>query len=123
VIESLNGVDSFVDSLLDMRHRRNCAVVYSLDRPRLPSGFYDHEMAVGIDKDSLMGVISFVDEENYVSRGSKGGEIGEYMLLGHVREFVPGSEIPADAIRRAVKEFLESGGKIPACIEWKVEEW
>jgi hypothetical protein len=45
------------------------------------------------------------------------------MLLGHVREFMPGSEIPIDLVRQAVKEFLGSGGQVPTCIEWQKEEF
>jgi hypothetical protein len=55
--------------------------------------------------------------------GSVDRDIVEYMLLGHVREFMPGSEIPVERIRQAVKEFLGNGGEIPTCIEWQEEEF
>jgi hypothetical protein len=39
VIGSADKVDSFIDSLLNGKHEQNCAVVYSLDRPSLASGY------------------------------------------------------------------------------------
>ncbi|MFI6151618.1 Imm1 family immunity protein [Kitasatospora sp. NPDC051170] len=123
LLSSADDVDSFIDALLNGRHDRNCAVVYSLDRPTLPSGYRDHELAVGVDRIARTGALTLADDENLVSKGSVDRGIGEYMLLGHVREFMPGSEIPIENVRRAVKEFLENGGRLPTCIEWQEEEF
>lgn len=123
LVDSVEGVDSFIDSLLDGQHDRNCAVVYSLDRPLLPSGYWDHEMAVGVDRVTQVGTVTFVDESNHAPRGSMNRGIVEYMLLGHVREFMPGSEISIELVRQAVKEFLTGGGQLPTCIEWQDEQF
>ncbi|MEU4095585.1 Imm1 family immunity protein [Streptomyces sp. NPDC026673] len=123
LLASANDVDSFIDALLNGRHDRSCAVVYSLDRPTLPSGYWDHELAVGVDRVAQVGALTLADDGNFVSKGSIDRGIVEYMLLGHVREFMAGSEIPIELVRRAVKEFLGSGGRIPACIEWQEEEF
>ncbi|WP_031064561.1 Imm1 family immunity protein [Streptomyces sp. NRRL WC-3742] len=122
-LSSADDVDSFIDALLNGRHDRNCAVVYSLDRPTLPSGYRDHELAVGVDRIARTGALTLADDENLVSKGTVDRGIGEYMLLGHVREFMPGSEIPIENVRQAVKEFLENGGRLPTCIEWQEEEF
>ncbi|MEU2626314.1 Imm1 family immunity protein [Kitasatospora sp. NPDC007106] len=123
VVDSADEVDSFIDSLLNGRHEQNCAVVYSLARPLLASGYPDHELAIGLDRVTQMGALTFAEDENFVSKGSVNRGIVEYMLLGHVREFMPGSEIPVHRVRQAVKEFLGNGGKIPTCIEWQEEEF
>ncbi|MFI0967276.1 Imm1 family immunity protein [Streptomyces sp. NPDC021080] len=123
VLRSADDVDSFIDSLLNGPYDQNCAVVYSLDRPTLPSGYRDHELAVGTGKVARMGALAFTEDDGFASKGSIDRGILEYMLLGHVREFVPGSEIPVELVRRAVKEFLENGGRLPACIEWKDGEF
>ncbi|MFE2301564.1 Imm1 family immunity protein [Streptomyces sp. NPDC059445] len=123
VLRSADDVDSFVECLLNGPYDRNCAVVYSLDRPTLASGYYDHEFSVGVDRVVQMGALTFVEDVNHVSKGSIDRGILEYMLLGHVREFVPGSEISLELVRRGLKEFLENGGRIPTCIEWKEEEF
>lgn len=70
-----------------------------------------------------MGALTFAEDENFASKGSVDRGIVEYMLLGHVREFMPGSEIPVERVRQAVKEFLRNGGEIPTCIEWQEEEF
>ncbi|MEV7388335.1 Imm1 family immunity protein [Streptomyces sp. NPDC091215] len=87
----------------------------------MSSGYWDHELAVGVDRVAQMGALTLSVDDGYVSKGSMDRGIGEYMLLGHVREFMPGSEIPIELVRRAVKEFLSGGGRIPTCIEWQAE--
>lgn len=123
LLTSADDVDSFIDSLLNERHDRNCAVVYSLDRPPLPSGYRDHELAVGLDKVAQVGVLALAEDGNFASKGSMDRGVVEYMLLGHSREFMAGSEIPIELVRQAVKEFLSNGGRIPTCIEWQEEEF
>ncbi|MER6301603.1 Imm1 family immunity protein [Kitasatospora sp. NPDC001539] len=123
VLGSAEDVDSFIDSLLNGPHDQNCAVVHSLDRPTLPSGYRDHELAVGLDRVAQVGALAFAEDGNFASKGAVDRGIVEYMLLGHVREFMPGSEIPIANVRQAVKEFLENGGWLPTCIEWQDEEF
>jgi hypothetical protein len=42
-----------------------------------------------------------------------------YYYLDHDHEYPRDSDISIDAIRRAVKEFLASGGKRPTCVQWQ----
>lgn len=95
-----------------------------MERSKLPSGFFDHELAVGVDRTNQMGVVTLrVGDDNFASQGSVDRGILEYMLMGHVREFMPNSEISIGDIREVVKEFLLNGGKMPTCIEWQMEEF
>lgn len=124
LLNSVESVDAFVDELLTACHDRNCALVFSMDRPLLPSGFFDHELAVGVDSLAQVGVATLrLDGGSVSSAGVLNRGIAEYMLMGHVREFMPGSEIPIECIRQVVKEFLLSGGNRPTCIEWQDEEF
>ena len=119
ILNSVDDVDAFIDALLKGPHDRNCGLVFSMDRPRLPSGYFDHELSVGVDRVAGVGVMALQDDGNYASRGSVDRGILEYMLMGHVREFAEGSEISIDLIRQAVREFLLNGGRQPSCIDWK----
>lgn len=115
-------VDAMFDALPTGRHDRACASVHALDRPRLPSGYFDHQLYVGVDRVAGVGVLSLADEGNLATKGALDRGVVEYMLLGHAKEFMPGSEIPLPLVRRAVKEFLANGGRLPTCVDWQDEE-
>jgi hypothetical protein len=124
VLKTADEVDAFVDALLNEPHDRNCALIFALDRPLLPSGFFDHELAVGVDRTTQTGVATLrMEDDNLASRGSVDRGIVEYILMGHAREFMPGSEIPIADIRLLVKEFLSDGSRCPARIAWKEEQF
>jgi hypothetical protein len=55
-------IDALVDKLLTGTADTNVAVLYSLERNELPSGFPDHELRVGVDRDRQVGVVAFMDE-------------------------------------------------------------
>jgi hypothetical protein len=63
-------------------------------------------------------------EGNVVTLGSPEGR-GEvsYFIVGNATEFPDRSEIPIDLVRRAVKEFMVSGGQRPMCVQWQVPEF
>ncbi len=42
---------------------------------------------------------------------------------GEFTEFPGPCEIPVGLVRRAVKEFLTSGGQRPTCVRWQVPEY
>ena len=48
--------------------------------------------------------------------------IPSYFIVGNAIEFPDRSKIPIDLVRRAVKEFLASGGQRPTCVQWQVPE-
>ncbi len=123
LIQSPSDVDSLIDVLLASRPSENLAALHSLERPLMPAGVPDHELLVGVDGDLQVGVLSFMDDGNFVSLdSSKGrGEIS-YSIMGNATEFPSRSEIPIALVRQAVKEFLSSGGQRPTCIQWQEPE-
>ncbi|MFD0034090.1 Imm1 family immunity protein [Streptomyces sp. NPDC127172] len=123
-LRSPEDVDKLIDELLASDCSENMAVLHSMERPLLPSGFPDHELMVGANGDLQVGVLSFMDDGNFVSLGPVDGR-GEvsYCTIGHMTEFPERSEIPISLVRQAVKEFLSSAGKRPACVEWQVPEF
>ncbi|MFC9675790.1 Imm1 family immunity protein [Streptomyces sp. NPDC056949] len=123
VLRSPEDVDNLIDDLLASDRSENMAVLHSLQRPLMPAGVPDHELMVGADGDLQIGVLAFMDDGNFVllGPGSGRGEVS-YSIMGNMTEFPERSEIPIMLVRQAVKEFLSSAGKRPACIEWQVPE-
>jgi len=125
VLATTEDVDALIDALLTGPAYHNMAQLHSLERPLLPSGYPDHELLVGVDRDLPVGVLAFMDAEsgNLVTLASSEGR-GDvfYSITGQATEFPDRSEIPVDLIRGAVKEFLVSGGKRPECVQWQVPE-
>lgn len=123
-LHSEEDVDALIEDLLTGPAYHNMAELHSLDRPLLPSGFPDHELLVGVDAQLQVGVLEFMDDGNFVTLGppSDRGEVS-YYIAGNPTEFPNRSEVSIDLIRRAVKEFLTSGGKRPTCVEWQVPEY
>ncbi|MET9053364.1 Imm1 family immunity protein [Streptomyces bacillaris] len=117
-------MDAVIDALLVGQEgpiRENLAQVHSLERETLPSGYPDHELMVGVDKDLQVGILSFMDASgNFVTLGTlEGRNDPTYYIQGHMTEFQARSEIPIDLVRQAAREFVSSGGKRPTCIEWQ----
>ncbi|MGA4858295.1 MULTISPECIES: Imm1 family immunity protein [Streptomyces] len=117
-------VDSLIDVLLNGPAWENAAELHSLERDLLPSGFPDHELLVGVNRERRVGVVSYMGEKNFVSLGSYVGAGGDvaYFIAGNPTEFPLSSEIPIECVRGAVKEFLSSGGARPRCIQWQEPE-
>lgn len=122
VIGDVEGVDELIDALLVSPPSFSMAQVFSLARERLPSGFPDHEMFVCVNPEHSVGLIAFADGAvgNVVtdSQSSSRGSVA-YHLAGNQRLFPRESEISIDLVRRALKEFLSSGGQVPKCVSWK----
>ncbi|MEV0912663.1 Imm1 family immunity protein [Streptomyces hokutonensis] len=123
LLDSPESIDALIDALMAGPPTHNTAQLFSLDRPLLPSGYPDHLLVVGVDKDAEIGMLSLLDDGNFVPRGSVDRGVVLYHLLGHPREFMAGSEISIDLIRQSLKEFLSSGGKRSTCIEWQEERF
>ncbi|MFB7618902.1 Imm1 family immunity protein [Kitasatospora sp. NPDC056181] len=123
LISTVEELDSLVDELLTGPPDSNAAILHSMDRERLPTGVPDHYLWVGVDRDVNLGFVTFVDEGgNFTSLGSPETRTAPvYCIAGQSTECTDHSEIPIEFVRQAVKEFLTSGGKRPACIEWQNE--
>ncbi|MGA5497773.1 Imm1 family immunity protein [Streptomyces cinereoruber] len=124
-ISTSGDVDVMIDALLAGPKYHNLAMVHSMERSKMPSGFFDHELMVGVNSDLQVGAITFMDETgNHVTVGEPGSrEDPVYHLMGHRREFPAECEISIALVREAVKEFISSGGQRPRCVAWKPMEW
>jgi hypothetical protein len=124
IISSPEDVDALIDSLLTGAVDENLAQLFSLQRSTLPSGDPNHELLVGVDRELQVGVLAFMDDGNEVSLGPLSSSRGEvvYCIMRHATEFPDRSEVPLELVRRAVKEFLVSGGQRPTCVEWQMPE-
>jgi hypothetical protein len=119
-------VDEMINILLESDIIECAAQMYSLGRPRLPSGIFDHSFIIGVRKDRGAGVASSADgsckEPNVVSVGNR--ELGRgpvyYCQNGSSFDFPLFSEIPIGKVREVAKEFVASSGKRPNCIDWDV---
>ncbi|MFF9634756.1 Imm1 family immunity protein [Streptomyces bacillaris] len=126
ILATPEDVDEMIDVLLESDITECAVQMYSLDRPRLSSGIFDHSFIVGVRKDRGAGVVSSADgsceEANVVSVGNS--ELGRgpvyYCQNGSSFDFPLFSEIPIEKVRAVVKEFVASGGKRPECIDWDV---
>lgn len=88
----------------------------------MPSGYPDHGLLVGVDRNLQLGILVFLDSEgNVVTAGSQETRRDPvYCIQGHRTEFPDHSEIPLTLVRLATKEFLSSGaGQRPTCVERK----
>ncbi|WP_326768051.1 Imm1 family immunity protein [Streptomyces sp. NBC_01591] len=124
VVRTPEDVDALIDALATGPEFENLAVLHSSERELLPSGFPDHEFMVGADGKRQVGVLSFMDEKSFVSLGSSGSSGVEvsYFVVENPTEFPATAEIPLALVRQAVKEFLSSGGRRPACVQWQEPE-
>ncbi|MEU4181111.1 Imm1 family immunity protein [Streptomyces sp. NPDC026589] len=119
-------VDEMINILLESDITECAAQMYSLDRPRLPSGIFDHSFIIGVREDREAGVVSSADggceEPNVVSVGNH--ELGRgpvyYCQNGSSFDFPLFSEIPIEKVREVAKEFVASGGRRPNCVDWDV---
>ncbi|MBS2545480.1 hypothetical protein KGQ19_01220 [Catenulispora sp. NL8] len=126
LIEDADGVDRLIDALLANPASHAMAQVFSTARERLSSGMFDHELMVGVNAERSVGILAFMDGDagNIVTdNGAPSLDSVWYSITGHSTEYPGGTEIPVDDLRRAVKEFLSSGGKIPTSVQWKPEAW
>ncbi|WP_187283445.1 Imm1 family immunity protein [Streptomyces sp. t39] len=124
VISTPEDVDTLIEALASGPEFENMATLYSLQREFLPTGVPDHEFLIGANRERLLGIVSYIDDANYLSLGSpeaRNEEIVEYYIDDNAREFPASAEIPIPIAREAVKEFLLSGGQRPTCVAWQKE--
>ncbi|MGW2180839.1 Imm1 family immunity protein [Streptomyces sp. NPDC001732] len=124
VVRTSEDADVLIDALATGPEFENLAVLHSSERELLPSGFPDHEFMVGVDGKRQVGVLSFVDEKDFLSLGSSGSRGAEvvYFVVENPTEFPETAEIPLALVRQAAKEFLSSGGQRPTCVQWQEPE-
>ncbi|MFF2329006.1 MULTISPECIES: Imm1 family immunity protein [unclassified Streptomyces] len=124
IVRTPEDIDALIDALTAGSEFENSAVLHSSERELLPSGFPDHEFRVGVDGKRKVGVLSFMDEKNFVSLDSSGNTGGEvaYFVAENPTEFPATAEIPLALVRQAAKEFLSSGGQRPTCTQWQEPE-
>jgi hypothetical protein len=82
-------------------------------------------MYVGVSKEKGLGSLMSSDprhsEELFFSVGNIERGQGPVYYAGN--EYPLFSEIPLEDVRQALKEFVESGGLRPACVEWAELKW
>lgn len=123
LLQSPSDVDALIDALLASDPSENLAALHSMERPLMPAGVPDHELLVGVNGESQVGVLAFMDDGNFVSLDpAKGRGEASYFIMGNMAEFPSHSEISIALVRQAVKEFLSSGGQRPTCVQWQEPE-
>jgi hypothetical protein len=123
-LETAADADRFIDGLLSEDYEHSVAALYVEGRINA-AGAPDHELLVAINnEDGDVGALRYMGGGgNYYSRGQAGGDKEvTYYYTGSDREFPADSEIPIEAIRRAVKEFLVTSER-PTAVEWQDESF
>ncbi|MEU1003802.1 Imm1 family immunity protein [Streptomyces tibetensis] len=124
LLQGSSDVDDLIEALRAGGPSENLASLHHTERPLMPAGVPDHELLVGVDAGSQVGVLAFMDDGNFVSldplKGS--GEVS-YSIMGNATEFPESSELPIALVRQAVNEFLCSGGQRPKCVQWQEPEF
>lgn len=124
IVESADEVDVLVDTLLDESQEYAVAAIYLRERPTIMGGYPDHDFRLGVDQDRKVGVLRFADmsdggyDDAYAVGHAVSGDVVVYEQMGNPMEFPPDTELPLDAIRAAVNEFLQTGTR-PSSVTWK----
>jgi Immunity protein Imm1 len=126
MITTSEDVDALVDALLQERLEDNSvAALYVQERPRLESGYPDHELRIAVNADTKVGGLRYAGSDGtsdgvWYARGKQStrDEVW-YCYMGNDEEFPRDSEISLDELRTGAKEFLESGGKRPQSVRWR----
>lgn len=122
ILTSPDDVDKLLAALLANADGNDVAQLICLERPVDPVyGFPDHELCVVVDNHRNLGAMRWRDADGlrYSSGPENASGKGIYSLMGHLMEFPDHSDVPIDLVRQAAQEFLLSGGKRPACVEWQ----
>ncbi|MFD5891271.1 Imm1 family immunity protein [Streptomyces sp. NPDC060334] len=122
IIHTHEEVDALIDELLNGPIYENLAQIHSLERESMPSGFPDHELLVGVDRNLQVGILAYLDSDGSVVTLGTLDRSPAYYIQGHMTEFPANSEIPIDLVRQGVKEFLSSEGWRPTCVEWQAAQ-
>lgn len=100
------------------------AMVYLYDTPEDESPLL--QIGVGIDKGWATYGKPYQDQ-GFTSYGGGGNEIVYYCFQGTQSEFPAWAEIPFETLKKAVIEFMESGGERPTAPTWRsadeLDQW
>lgn len=122
IVRTAEDVDALVDAVAAADFSTSLVNLYITERPRNAAGVPDHELGVGVDAERAVGALS------YLGPGGTWYSLGMptdlpdgvcFFYLGNDTPFPSDSEIPLTLLRRAVKEFLASGGDRPTCVGWQ----
>ncbi|MFB6724216.1 Imm1 family immunity protein [Kribbella sp. NPDC056345] len=124
LLNSAADVDALVEAALAEPFENSVVALYSEARPLLESGVRDHELRVGIDAEAKVGGIRYAGDDGavrgvwYVQGRPSQRDEAFYYYQGHDEGWPMDSEVSLDDVRRALGEFVESGGGRPASFEW-----
>lgn len=90
--------------------------VYHLRRPRLASGFPDHELQVVADEDRGVGALRYMADGVWFSLGAR--PPADVDAVGVLYSYPDNSELPLVEVRKAVEEFAETADR-PTVVEWQ----
>jgi immunity protein Imm1 of predicted polymorphic toxin system len=116
-------VDQLIDDLLAEDYENSVATLY-IDGRLNAAGVPDHELLVGVNnEEGKVGSLRYMGGPGTFYGAGQTTDHDElvYYYTGHDREFPLDSELSIEAIRRAIKEFVVSGGERPESIEW--QDW
>ncbi|TDD45554.1 hypothetical protein E1263_38365 [Kribbella antibiotica] len=124
LLNSAADVEALVEAVLAEPFENSVVALYSEARPLLESGVRDHELRIGIDAEAKMGGIRYSGDDGaergvwYVPGKPSQREEAFYYYQGHDEGWPAESEVSIEDVRRAIGEFLESGGSRPLSFEW-----
>lgn len=127
LLTSAADVDALVDAVLAEPFENSVVALYSEARPLLESGVRDHELRIGIDAEAKVGGIRYAGDDGatrgvwYVPGKHSEREETFFYYQGHDEGWPQDSEVSIEEVRRAIGEFVETGGNRPASFEWA--EW
>ncbi len=91
-----------------------------------PAGVPEHGLKLAVDQTAGYGALAYLGEfeENsgtWVTASETAPADGPtlYLDFDNATEFPPNSLVPLDVWRRALHEFLASGGNRPVCVGWQ----
>jgi len=117
-------VDRLIDSMLADDFENSLATVYVNGRTNA-AGVPSPELLMGIDSEGGVASLAYTGESPaFAGTFYALGETSQrdevfYYYMGHDRGFPADSELPIDAVRVALKEFLASNGERPTSVEWR----
>lgn len=124
LLTSTADVDALVDAVLAEPFENSVVALYSEARPLLDSGVRDHELRIGIDGEAKVGGIRYAGDDGatrgvwYVAGKPIEREEAFFYYQGHDEGWPQDSEVSIEDVRRAIGEFVESGGSRPVSFEW-----
>lgn len=120
-IATPDDVDRFIDEFLTEDFSHSIAKLHVRERPLNAAGLPDHQLSVAVNAEDGVGGLRYMGPD---FAGFAVGDVSRYdevvyYYFDHDQEFPRNSVISIGLIRRAVNEFLASGGQRPTCVPWQ----